>query len=66
MKPHTTSSTASTKPATMWKTCGPTIGSMHSRHGKVQASANTIVVTASQRHNRTRARANDAAVMMAR
>ena len=56
MKPQTTSSAASTKPAMTWKACGPTIcNSPRSSPGKIHSTANTIVVTASQRHSRMRA-----------
>ena len=40
-----------------WNTCGPTIEGPHSRQGKVHSSANTMVVTASQRHSLIRASA---------
>ena len=54
------------KPAITWNACGPTIEGPHCRQGKVHNSANTIVVTASQRHSRTRARPKAAAVTIAR
>ena len=66
MKPHTTSKAARMKPAITWKACGATIDGPHCRQGKVHSSANTIVVTASQRHSRTRARPKAAAVTIAR
>jgi hypothetical protein len=66
MKPHTTSRAARVKPAITWKTCGPTIEGPHCRQGKVHSSANTMVVTASQRHSRSRAKPKAAAVTTAR
>ena len=66
MKPHTTSKAASTNPAITWNACGETIEGPHCRQGKVHNNANTIVVTASQRHSRIRARPKAAAVTMAR
>ena len=66
MNPHTTSSAARTNPAMTWNACGPTIDGPHCRQGKVQSSANTMVVTASQRHSLIRASPNAAAVTMAR
>ena len=47
-----------------WKTVGPMIDGP--RPGNVHSSAKTMVVTASQRHSRTRARPNEAAVTIAR
>jgi len=66
MNPHTTSNAARMNPAITWNTCGPTIDGPHCRQGKVHSSANTMVVTASQRHSRIRASPNAAAVTMAR
>ncbi len=66
MKPHTTSSAARINPAVTWNACGPIIEGPHCRQGKVQSSANAMVVTASQRHKRMRASPNAAAVTMAR
>ena len=66
MKPHTTSNAASTNPERTWNAYGPTTGGSNFRKGRVQSSANTMVLTASQRHSLIRARPNAAAVTMAR
>ena len=66
MNPHTTSNAASTNPDMTWNACGATIDGPHCRQGKVQSSAKTMVVTASQRHSLMRAKPNAAAVTMAR
>ena len=65
-KPDTTKSAASANPAMTWKRCGATIDGPHCRHGTVQSSAKTMVVTASQRHSRMRASPKAAAVTIAR
>ena len=66
MKPQTTSRAARTNPASTWNACGATIDGPHCRQGSVHNRANAMVVTASQRHSRTRARPNAAAVTIAR
>jgi hypothetical protein len=53
-------------PDISWKACGPTIDGPHCRQGNVQSSANTMVVTASQRHSRIRANPKAAAVTTTR
>ena len=66
MNPHTTSNAARINPAMTWKACGATIDGPHCRQGKVHSVASTMVVTASQRHSRIRARPKAAAVTTAR
>ncbi len=66
MNPHTTSNAARINPATTWNKCGPSIEGPHCRQGRVQSSASTMVVTASQRHSLMRASPNAAAVTIAR
>ena len=66
MKPHTTSSAASTKQAMTWKTCGATIVAPVSSPGSVQKVVKAMVVSTSQRHIRIRASAKAAAVTIAR
>ena len=64
MNPATTIIAASAKPAIMWKACGANVATL-SMPGAIQTALNTMVVTASQRHIRIRARAKAAAVTMA-
>ncbi len=63
MNPATTSNAASAKPAMMSNACAAN-ASARTMSNVIQTAPNTMVVTASQRHNRMRARPNAAAVTM--